>query len=185
MLLEITLAAPPGADYDARDLGCLLHKNPANVHTREAAGGTAYMFFSEASAERCTAALRLEVDPVALVRGAERGAEGLLDHYVNDRPYTANSFLAVALARSLGQTIAGRSKERTQVFTRRPRVQARPGGAASLRREEAARRRPPMRARGPGARERTRRPTIVRRLPAREQAADFRANPLPARPSLL
>jgi 3' terminal RNA ribose 2'-O-methyltransferase Hen1 len=112
MLLEITLNAPAGAGYDARDLGFLLHKNPANVHVRDAAVGKAYLFFTEAGPERATAALHLELDPVALVRGRGKGSEGLLDQYVNDRPHTANSFLAVAMTRSLGQTIAGKSKER-------------------------------------------------------------------------
>ncbi len=119
MLLEITLNAPSGAGYDARDLGFLLHKNPDNVHSREAAGGTAYVFFSEATPERATAVLHLDIDPVALVRGRGQGSEGLLDQYVNDRPYTANSFLAVALGRSFGQTISGKSKER-QALADRP-----------------------------------------------------------------
>jgi 3' terminal RNA ribose 2'-O-methyltransferase Hen1 len=119
MLFEIKLTAPSGADYDARDLGFLLHKNPANVHVRGAAGGTAYVFFTEATPERATAVLHLDIDPVALVRGRGQGSEGLLDQYVNDRPYTANSFLAVALGRSFGQTISGKSKERQALADRR------------------------------------------------------------------
>jgi 3' terminal RNA ribose 2'-O-methyltransferase Hen1 len=118
MLLEITLTAPPGAGYDARDLGFLLHKNPANVHVREAAGGTAHVFFTEATSERATAVLHLDIDPVSLVRGRGQGATGLLNQYVNDRPYTANSFLAVALGRSFGQTIAGKSTERQALADR-------------------------------------------------------------------
>ena len=112
MLLEITLNAPAGAGYDARDLGFLLHKNPANVHVRDGPVGKAYVFFTEAGPERATAALHLEIDPVALVRGRGKGSEGLLDQYVNDRPYTANSFLAVVMTRCFGQTIAGKSSER-------------------------------------------------------------------------
>ena len=55
----------------------------------------------------------LDVDPVALVRG-RRGSSGeaLLDHYVNDRPYAASSFLSVAMARTLRDAMAGRAPER-------------------------------------------------------------------------
>ena len=36
-----------------------------------------------------------DVDPVALVRGKNEQSEGMLDQYVNDRPYAANSLLSV------------------------------------------------------------------------------------------
>ena len=53
----------------------------------------------------------MDIDPVALVRGKGAG-EGLLDQYVNDRPYAASSFLSVAMGRLLREAISGRSKER-------------------------------------------------------------------------
>lgn len=111
MQIEITLSAAPGAGYDARDLGFLLHKNPANVFRRETSAGVATVFFAEAGAERASAVLHLDVDPVGLVRGKGQG-DGLLESYVNDRPYVANSFLSVALSRSFGQSMAGISRER-------------------------------------------------------------------------
>ena len=43
-------------------------------------------------------------------RGAP--ADGLLDQYVNDRPYAASSFLSVAIADVFRSAMAGRSKER-------------------------------------------------------------------------
>lgn len=104
MLLTITCAAP-----NATDLGYLLHKNPNNVHEAETAFGRMTVFYTEATAERCTVALILEVDPVALVRG--RGARGL-DQYVNDRPYVASSLLSVAIATAYGSALNGRSRER-------------------------------------------------------------------------
>src|SRR6266481_3952287 len=44
----------------------------------------------------------IEVDPVELVRkpGGPSGEGGLLDQYVNDRPYVSSSFTSVALARA-------------------------------------------------------------------------------------
>jgi 3' terminal RNA ribose 2'-O-methyltransferase Hen1 len=48
------------------------------------------------------------------VRGRGRG-EGLLDQYVNDRPYAASSFLSVALARALRTAMAGTSRERPEL----------------------------------------------------------------------
>jgi len=112
MLVEFTLTAPKTANYAASDLGYLLHKNPGNVHRRDTAAGTVTMFFTENSDAKSSAVLHLEVDPVALVRGKNTYSDGLLNQYVNDRPYVANSFLTVAISRALGQSLAGKSKER-------------------------------------------------------------------------
>lgn len=118
MLIEFTLTASPDADFAATDLGFLLHKNPASVHTRDTGAGQVTMFFTESTAARASAVLHLEVDPVALVRGKSAYSDGLLDQYVNDRPYVANSFLSVALTRTLGQSLAGKSKERQNLADR-------------------------------------------------------------------
>lgn len=103
MLLSVTTTHRP-----ATDLGYLLMKNPANVHAAETAFGTAVLFYPEADDVRCTAAITLVVDPVALVRG--RGATE--EQYVNDRPYAASSLLSVALGRLLGTAMGGRSRDR-------------------------------------------------------------------------
>jgi 3' terminal RNA ribose 2'-O-methyltransferase Hen1 len=112
MLLTITTTHVP-----ATDLGYLLHKNPSGVHTRALAFGEAHVFYPEASEERCTAALLLDVDPVGLVRGRQgpRGEGGALDQYVNDRPYVASSFLSVAIAQVYASARAGRSRERPEL----------------------------------------------------------------------
>jgi hypothetical protein len=49
-------------------LGYLLHKNPNRLQSSELSFGKAHVFYPEASANRCTAALLLDVDPVGLVR---------------------------------------------------------------------------------------------------------------------
>jgi 3' terminal RNA ribose 2'-O-methyltransferase Hen1 len=69
------------------------------------------VFYPEAGETRCEAALVLDVDPVGLVRGKGR-AEGLLDQYVNDRPYAASSFLAVALNKAFRTAMAGACMDR-------------------------------------------------------------------------
>jgi 3' terminal RNA ribose 2'-O-methyltransferase Hen1 len=79
----------------ATDLGFLLHKHPERVQTFSLPFGAAHVFYPEASDERCTAALLMDVDPVGLVR---RGRSAFaLAEYVNDRPYVASSLLSVAL----------------------------------------------------------------------------------------
>src|SRR5689334_13366320 len=112
MLLTITSTTAP-----ATDLGYLLHKNPARVQSFDLSFGQAHLFYPEATRERCTAALLLDVDPVALVRNRRgpSGEGGTLDQYVNDRPYVASSFLSVAIARVLGSALAGRSKGRPEL----------------------------------------------------------------------
>lgn len=103
MLLTITSTTPP-----ATDLGYLLHKNPARVQTFELGFGNAHVFYPEATPERCTAALLLEVDPVRLVRGRT----DMPEQYVNDRPYVVSSFMSVAIAQVFGTALAGICKDR-------------------------------------------------------------------------
>ncbi len=105
MLLQITTTAP-----QATDLGYLLHKNPANVFEKSLPFGTARVFYPEASDDRCTAALWLDVDPVGLVRRGENAFA--LAQYVNDRPYVASSFLSVALGQAFSTALSGRCKDR-------------------------------------------------------------------------
>jgi 3' terminal RNA ribose 2'-O-methyltransferase Hen1 len=107
MFLSISTTHTP-----ATDLGYLLHKNPGRHQELALAFGTAHLFYSEASEERCTFNLVLDVDPVALVRGNGGADGGLLDQYVNDRPYAASSFLSVAIAKTLRTALNGRSDER-------------------------------------------------------------------------
>lgn len=107
MLLTITTTHRP-----ATDLGFLLHKNPARCQTFPLSFGNAQVFYPEAEEDRCTAALLLEVDPVAMVRGRSRQSQGILAQYVNDRPYVASSLMSVAIAQVLGPALDGRSKER-------------------------------------------------------------------------
>ena len=122
MLLTITTTHQP-----AIDLGYLLHKNPAHLHTFPLAFGQAHVFYPEADADRCTAALLLDVDPVGLVRNRRgpSGEGGTLDQYVNDRPYVASSFLSVAISRVLGSALGGRSKHRPDLAQTKIPLQAR------------------------------------------------------------
>jgi 3' terminal RNA ribose 2'-O-methyltransferase Hen1 len=109
MLLTITSFASP-----ATDLGFLLHKNPDRVHEKELSFGIARVCYPEATAERCTVALIVDIDPVQLVRG-RRGPRGngfSLSQYVNDRPYAVSSFMSVAINKLFGTAMTGRSKDR-------------------------------------------------------------------------
>ncbi|MET9513837.1 3' terminal RNA ribose 2'-O-methyltransferase Hen1 [Streptomyces sp. NPDC002994] len=101
--MYLTISTTGNQERPATDLGFLLHKHPDKAQTFTTSHGTAHVLYPEASVERCTAALLLEVDPVALVRrgkGKGRGGspDSALAQYVNDRPYAASSLLAVALS---------------------------------------------------------------------------------------
>jgi 3' terminal RNA ribose 2'-O-methyltransferase Hen1 len=106
VLLTITTTREP-----ATDLGFLLHKHPDRLQSFEVSAGVAHVFYPEASPGRCTAALLLEVDPIALVRG--RDAE--LTQYVNDRPYAASSMLAVAIKEAFRTALTGRCDARPEL----------------------------------------------------------------------
>ncbi len=137
MLLTLSTTHAP-----ATDLGYLLHKRPDKAQRFELSFGAAHVFYPEATAARCTAALLLEVDPVALVRERQgpSGEGGALEQYVNDRPYVASSFLSVALSRVFGAALSGRSRERPELagqplpLTARLSVLPCRGGEAFLRR---------------------------------------------------
>jgi 3' terminal RNA ribose 2'-O-methyltransferase Hen1 len=115
VLVTITSTASP-----ATDLGFLLHKHPGRLQGFDVSVGRAQVFYPEASDRRCTAALLLEVDPVALVRGKGlKGSDGFsLAQYVNDRPYAASSMLAVALGRVFRTAMAGRCDARPELPAR-------------------------------------------------------------------
>lgn len=116
MLLTLTVTGP-----SATDLGYLLHKHPDRCQSFELSLGHAHVFYPEASADRCTAALLMDVDPVGLVR-RQRGSGGdgfLLEQYVNDRPYVACSMMSTAMAHVFGTAMAGRCEKRPDLPGRR------------------------------------------------------------------
>ncbi|WP_030838501.1 3' terminal RNA ribose 2'-O-methyltransferase Hen1 [Streptomyces sp. NRRL S-475] len=131
MFLTITTTGTP--ERPATDLGYLLHKHPDNAQAFSTSYGTAHVLYPEAEAGRCTAALLLEVDAVALVRRAKGKGRGgapdaALAQYVNDRPYAASSLLAVALSGVFSSAMKGVCKARPEL----------PGQARPLRVEVPA-----------------------------------------------
>ena len=110
MLLTISTIHQP-----ATDLGFLLHKHPERCQTFSLTFGKAHVFYPEANDERCVACLLLDIDPVGLVRGKGNWKDGLLDQYVNDRPFVASSLMSVAISQVFGSALSGKSKERTEL----------------------------------------------------------------------
>lgn len=111
MLLTISTTATP-----ATDLGFLLHKHPDRVQRFAQSFGTATVFYPEAGEDRCTAALLLDVDPVALVRTRGRTSPDFsLSQYVNDRPYAASSLMAVAIGDVFRTARSGRCNARPEL----------------------------------------------------------------------
>ncbi len=125
MLLTITTTYQP-----ATDLGYLLHKHPSRAQSFSLSFGKAHVFYAEASVERCTAALLLDVDPVQLARGQRAGGASSgggatpLEPYVNDRPYVASSFLSVALSEVFGTALNGHCASRQELADTKLPLQA-------------------------------------------------------------
>jgi 3' terminal RNA ribose 2'-O-methyltransferase Hen1 len=136
VLLTVTTTRAP-----ATDLGYLLHKHPDRLHSFAVSAGEAHVFYPEATPERCTAALLLEVDPVALVRGNKnKSSDAELTQYVNDRPYAASSLLAVAIKEAFRTALTGRcdtrpdlAAERIPLALRVPALHCRGGAALAHR----------------------------------------------------
>ncbi|RLP76071.1 3' terminal RNA ribose 2'-O-methyltransferase Hen1 [Mycetocola tolaasinivorans] len=128
MYLSITLTGEhaPGLNH-------LLHKHPDRVHRRERNGSTVTVFTPVFEPERVTVGLLVEVDPIDLVRGRGVARDSFtLGQYVNDRPYAANSLLAVALRQVFSTAIAGNSTARADIVAvplpLRVEIPALPGG---------------------------------------------------------
>ena len=105
MILTISTTRKP-----ADDLGYLLHKHPGKTQSFDLSAGTAHVFYTESNADRCTAALLLDIDPVKLVRGAGT----MIQDYVNDRPYVSSSLMSVAIGRVFGTAMNGTCKDRPE-----------------------------------------------------------------------
>ena len=105
MLLTLTTTHAP-----ATELGFLLHKHPDRLQTFSLPFGRAHVFYPEASEERCSAALLLDIDPVGLVRRGRDSSSFALAEYVNDRPYVASSFMSVALVTVFKSAMTGLCK---------------------------------------------------------------------------
>ncbi|MBT2415981.1 3' terminal RNA ribose 2'-O-methyltransferase Hen1 [Streptomyces sp. ISL-12] len=115
----LTITTTGTSARPATDLGFLLHKHPEKAQAFSTSFGTAHVVYPEADEQRCTAALLLEVDAVAMVRrgkGKGRGGapDAALAQYVNDRPYAASSLLAVALSNVFSSALRGIGKARPE-----------------------------------------------------------------------
>jgi len=111
MNLTITTTHRPAAD-----LSYLLHKHPARVQQVEITAGVAHIFYTEATEERCTISLLLDIDPIGLVRrSAAGGNDFALQQYVNDRPYVASSFMSAAIAAAFSTALNGRCKDKPEL----------------------------------------------------------------------
>ena len=115
MIITLTLE-----QENATDLGYLLHKHPDRLQSTELPAGTAWVCYPEATPQRCTAALIVEIDPIGLVRANRRSGgrgndAGALAQYVNDRPYAASSLLAGAIVKLFRTAMSGRCDARPEL----------------------------------------------------------------------
>lgn len=110
MLLTISTTHRPAAD-----LSFLLHKHPNKFQSFDLSFGKANVFYPEVADDRCTACLMLDVDAVGMVRGGSINENFSLGQYVNDRAYTASSFMSVAIAQVLGSALNGKCKDRPEL----------------------------------------------------------------------
>ena len=111
MLLTISTTHRP-----ASDLGYLLHKHPNKLQSFPVSVGTAHVYYPESNDGHCTVALQLELDPIGLVRSFKgSGQRRLLEHYVNDRPYVASSFMSVALNKVFRSAFTGASRGKQEL----------------------------------------------------------------------
>ena len=125
MLLTITTTHQP-----TTDLGYLLHKHPNKCQSFPMSFGQAHIFYPEATTERCTAALLLDINPIELVRGLSSNGDkssakdSLLEQYVNDRPYVASSFMSVAISKVFRTALSGRCNNFPDLAERKISLQA-------------------------------------------------------------
>lgn len=100
---------------NAEDLGYLLFKHPAKLYQTQLSYGTASVFYPVQEPESFTAALMIDIDPIALMKRAKPGSLTTVAHYVNDRPYVSSSLLSAAIAKAFGTAMTGRSEARPDI----------------------------------------------------------------------
>ena len=112
MLLTISTTHQP-----ATDLGYLMHKHPDKVQEFKLSSyGKVQIFYPEATLEKCTLALLLDINPLILSRGNQhRNNSFPLQPYVNDRPYVASSFMSHAFSRVLSSALDGHCEDRPEL----------------------------------------------------------------------
>lgn len=110
MLLTISTTRPC-----ATDIGYLFHKHPDKFQTFDFPYGKIHVFYPEASAEKCTLAVLLDINPIELIRGKKSFTQFALKQYVNDRPYVASSFMSAAISKVLSSAMNGRCEARPEL----------------------------------------------------------------------
>lgn len=110
MLMTITMKGS-----HTQELGYLLHKNPYRAQRFDLSFGKAYVFYTEVSDSRTTAALLLDLDPIDLARGKLGAKDGGLFDYVNDRPYVSSSFMSTAINRVFSTAMNGKCAKRQEL----------------------------------------------------------------------
>ncbi len=111
MLLTITTTHQP-----ATDLGFLLYKHPDHLKSYELSCGKAHVFYPQADEDKCTVAVLLDIDPIALAKNSRNFSGNFaLAQYVNDRPYVLSSFMSVALTKAFSTAMGGTSKNRPEL----------------------------------------------------------------------
>lgn len=95
------------------ELGYLLHKHPDKLHSIDLSIGQAHIFYPEHNQLVSKVALLLDIDAIALIKSRKSKSKGFaMEHYVNDRPYVAASFMSVALSKAFSTAMNGRCNKR-------------------------------------------------------------------------
>ena len=110
MLMTITMKGT-----NTQELGYLLHKNPYRAQCFDLSFGKAYVFYTEVTDSRTTAALLLDLNPIDLARGKIGSKDGGLFDYVNDRPYVSSSFMSTAINRVFSTAMNGKCAKRQEL----------------------------------------------------------------------
>lgn len=106
MLLTITCKG----EY-ASKLSFLLHKNPYKVQEFNVIMGKAYIFYPKVSDTETTVALLVDLNPIDLVKGKEgikQDSYYTLFDYINDKPYSINSFTSSIISNVFNTACAGK-----------------------------------------------------------------------------
>lgn len=107
MLLTITYLGE-----HTSDIGYLFCKNPSSFNTFDIPFGKAYQFFPEVTESKTTLALYLDINSLDIVKGKQNDSSQnyTLFDYINDRPFTTNSFISSALLKIFKDAMNGKCK---------------------------------------------------------------------------
>ena len=114
MILNITYRGE-----NTSNIGYLFCKNPSKFQEFDIPFGKAYVFFPKVTEPETTCTLLLDLNSIDLAKGkvdVNKEIYYTLFDYINDRPFTSNSFMSSAISKVFSSALKGKCKDKPEMI---------------------------------------------------------------------